>query len=326
MTLETHSPEIQFTIESPAEPGRLDKTLSALLRGQGLEISTRRIRSLCEEGKIRLNGRAARSGDRASAGDLIEIFDGLAPVVLRPDLAAGVQLEVAYEDAELAVVVKPRAVHTVRLRAEDRLTLADMIAARFPDAAEASPDRREGGAVQRLDFFTSGLVIAAKNPGIWSRLHEMLLAGEVSKSYLALAEGQLEGQQRIAVPMSASTDGSKTVPAGAEGGAAGETTLRPVCGVLSRCGRSSIVLAESSITKRHQVRFHLASAGHPLVGDEQYGAKCALSDIPALDGLNAGADGFLLHAQRLEFCHPTSGRRIRVEAPSKFFEGLKNRD
>lgn len=316
----------KVNIDGGTTAGRLDRTLSAVLREQrGLEVSTKRVRALCDAGKVRLNGRIARSGDRVVIGDLLEVFDEIESVVVRPDLAAasGIELAVAHEDKDFIVVVKPRGVHTVRLRPDDPVTLADLIAARFPEAAASSPDPRESGAVQRLDYFTSGLVLVARKAKIWQHLHQMIIQGQMQKRYRALVEGGIPRNERVEIAMQPSKDRSRTITAEEGTGEIGDSHVQPGRQFQFPSGNVSIAVVESSITKRHQVRFHLSEIGHALVGDEQYGSRRKLIDIPGLSSdPECKKGGFLLHAESMEFRHPLTNGRVSLTVESPLFEKI----
>lgn len=231
---------------------------------------------------------------------------------------------VVFEDDYILAVSKPRAMHSVRQREEDELTLADCIADICPDCLTASDDPREAGLVQRLDFFTSGLVLAAKTRGIWEALHQRLLNGRIEKTYLALIEGKLNGRQEINTLIEQTKSGKRMKIARMteddidqplkKGVFEASTTVTPLADVKG----GQIVRAESERTYRHQIRLHLSHSGHPLVGDEQYGATRTLEEF------SKGAAGFLLHAESITFQHPQTQELVCLEVKSELIGALIN--
>lgn len=275
--------------------------------------------ALCDDGIVRVNGAAKRPGTVLRMGDRIELEQIPKRGAVRPELveAAGGALQfirIAYEDDELVVVEKPRMMHTVVQRSDDPITVADCIAAYAPVCIEASQNPAEGGLVQRLDFETSGLLMAAKNGAAWEKLHESMLAGEVTKSYLALVGGVFNEQDRDVAYDLRPAQGAKRMVVYAPLSAESEYNVR-VSAVRAVPGEppSTLVRVVGQRFRRHQVRAYLAGVGNSLVGDKLYGSELSLPD---------GSDGFLLHAEQLEFTHPVTGERIVVTSESELLNKL----
>lgn len=259
-------------------------------------------------------------------------------VTARPDLAEAQggplqYIKVLFEDEFLLALEKPRAMHSITLTPEDSLTLADCVAAYCPQCLGASADQREAGLVQRLDHFTSGVILAAKTPGVWQSLHQMLIGNEVQKTYLALVEGTLAvAEVHISLPLRQSKGGKKMIAVRTSkartNNFAAKTNIEGV-GTLAFEGDRTVSIgrARARHVARHQIRVHLASFGHPLVGDKLYGAKWELAELlrevsPNEIVDNRSIDGFLLHAERVEFIHPVSREPICVTSNSRVFEQL----
>lgn len=306
----------RFVVGAEA-PLRLDRFLAERLP----DASRRLVRELCAEGAVRVNGRRARGGVTLAAGDAVEVALAPAPPAARPALGAALSPAVLFEDAHLLVVSKPRAVHSVTLAADDPPTLADWLAAYAPACATASPDPREAGLVQRLDFYTSGALLAARTRPAWEALRAALFAGAVAKTYLALVEGHpARDTWTCALPLRArGPRGRMEAVAPDTPGAllAACTEVEVFRRLVLPGGPAAVVRARAPRARRHQVRVHLAVSGHPLVGDTQYGS---MSDAAALG--DATLPGFLLHAATLAFAHPVTGQRVEAEAPSPVFAAL----
>ncbi len=291
--------------------GRLD----AFIAGRLPTLSRRKAGSLCDQGMVLVNGRPARRGNRLNIGDRVTFRVPIAalsvPVESRPCLGAECLPEVLYEDSVLLAVSKPRKMHSVTLHADDPVTLADIVAAYCPECRLASPDPREGGLVQRLDYFTSGVVLAAKDRQIWELLHNQLISGEVAKTYLALVEGLTKERFKVDLPLVSSNDGQQVRPARSlteKGALQAETSFRRIHVVGGR-RPASLVKAFGYGLRRHQIRVHLSACGHALVGDESYGAETTLGEY-----LGEEHAGFFLHAATLRLRHPEDGEELTIRA------------
>jgi 23S rRNA pseudouridine1911/1915/1917 synthase len=314
------NPNIAFTASSGGD--RLDYQLSQEVDG----LNRRRARELCQQGLVLVNGKPKPPGYILALNDRVQCsaevgFERLA------ELRSSLPLCIVYEDTYLMVVEKPRELHSVVRRTDDTPTLADSIAAYFPPSKECSKDRREAGLVQRLDFFTSGLLLVAKNLEIWDQLHNLLINQHIEKSYLALVEGDFpQVGLEIDYPIYMPRGSNKVIVQREEGAPKGSPAYTQAKAIASIDPSFSLVRAKVKRGRRHQVRAHLASVGHPLVGDEQYGAKHGLSELSAEAGGLQSFDGFLLHAESLSFVHPTKGKLMSFCSKSPIIEALVNKD
>lgn len=228
-------------------------------------------------------------------------------------------LPVLFEDDCLLCVAKPRGVNSVRLRESDSSTVSDLIVAHCKACAQAAPDKRDGGLVQRLDFWTSGAIVAAKDPATWQQLRKALQAEQVEKTYLALVEG-VPKRKRFVVDAAFSVSKGKKKVSLAKAREIKTLPARTSIELVAAHAHWSIVRATMYRGRRHQVRAHLASAGHPLIGDSQYGSTITLNTLlPKCD------DGFLLHAETITLLHPKSGKKIHIKTPSAEFLQLQKR-
>jgi 23S rRNA pseudouridine1911/1915/1917 synthase len=291
------SDPIRFTV-GPGEAGRLDRVLAARFPG----IGRRGWAALLAAGEVAVNGARARKGDRVASGDQVTMrhaptaAGSLAPVP-QPELP----LEVLHSDARLLALAKPAGQPSHPLRAGETGTLANALVARFPECAHAGREPREAGLVHRLDRGTSGVLIAARDPDAYRAARRAFAAGEVAKTYLAVVAGRAESG---AIDLPLTQRGRRSVPArpGAPGALAAHTAWR----VLAATDEVSLVEVSARTGRMHQVRAHLAAAGHPLVGDPLYGG-------PAVAGGQAIEHPFL-HARSIAMPHPDGGR-LTVAAP-----------
>ena len=275
---------------------RLDRFLLDALPGW----SRRLIRRLIAEGAVRVNGRRAAKGMHLAAGDRVTL----------PDLPDGVQpepeleLPVVYADDALVVLDKPGGVPSHALDPRERGTAAAFVLARYPEVAGVG-NPLAPGLVHRLDTGTSGLLGAARNATAHARLRAALRARRVEPRDLALVAGDAGSlDTHVAdVPLAHDPrDRRRMVAAGPDARAwPAETRIE----VLGTTRARSLIAATIFTGVTHQVRVHLALAGHPILGDHLYGGPDA--------GLPAGRHA--LHATRLVLPHPDDGRALSPTSP-----------
>jgi 23S rRNA pseudouridine1911/1915/1917 synthase len=283
--------------------GRLDRALA-----DALGLGRAAVKRAFLLGEVRVAGRRARASDPARPGALvtIEVEEAAGPPAPEPDAPLAVLLE----HPRLVVVDKPAGVAVHPLAPGEGGTLANAVVARWPECAAASPEPREGGAVQRLDTDTSGCVAFARDREAWEALHRELQERRVEKIYLALVAGRVAAGGVTSVPLA--QRGGRAVPApdALAGDRLRAKGLRPREAetrweVVRRFERHTLLRVRILTGVTHQIRAHLAHLGHPVAGDPLYGGEGA-----ALPGL---ARQFL-HAARLALEAPGGGR-IEVESP-----------
>jgi 23S rRNA pseudouridine1911/1915/1917 synthase len=159
-------------------------------------------------GDVRVGGRRAKASDPVVPGALvsIELEEPAGPPAPEPEAP----LAVLVAHPRLLVVDKPAGGAVHALAPGEGGTLANAVAARYPECSGASPDPREGGAVQRLDLETSGCVVFARDREAWEEIHEALRARRVEKVYLALAVGRVAAGGVLSVPLA--QRGGRVVP------------------------------------------------------------------------------------------------------------------
>jgi 23S rRNA pseudouridine1911/1915/1917 synthase len=238
---------------------------------------------------------------RVSAGDVIDVVLAPAPEhSLTPD--PDVAFPVVYEDASIAVIDKPAGliVHPGAGRATG--TLVHGLVARYPEIA-AVGERDRPGIVHRLDGGTSGLMVVARTEEARLALVDALSRRDVARQYRALAWGTVKGEDGlIDAPLGRSTH-ERTKMAVVADGREARTRYRVVQRFTSP---SPLTLLECRLEtgRTHQIRVHLASIRHPVVGDTRYGRARPGLDCPRP----------FLHAERLAFDHPVSGESMEFES------------
>ncbi len=219
------------------------------------------------------------------------------------------KLLIVFEDREFLAINKFPGIHSAALpkSPNDKTSVAAQLAQQFPGIQHASPKSEDAGLINRLDFETSGLLIAARSREAWIALHSAQKKGEIKKSYLALLEGEFPRQQKkLRIFLGAKGRSAKKMrvyeptPDGKfRGGVRAqlcESNFEPVLFVPELS--LSLVRIEIGLGKRHQIRAQAAHLGHPLVGDLLYGSNMNLQLACGLP------HAFLLHAYQLHLPHP----------------------
>lgn len=291
-------------IEAAGDGRRLDVLLSEI---SGLTRS--RIATLMEEGNVTVDGKAVtKAGQKAKAGQAI-VLTVPAPKPAIPE-AQDIPLTILYEDADLAVVVKPCGMVVHPAAGNEDGTLVNALLHHLDSLGGIGGELRPG-IVHRLDKDTSGLLLVAKNDAAQLALSEQLSARSMEKHYRALVEGCIrEDEGRIEAAIARSKKDRKKMAVDDEGREA-ITEWK----VLSR-GRAVSLLDVHILTGRtHQIRVHMRHIGHPVCGDPIYGSTKG-AKVPRL----------MLHAYSLTFTHPRTGERLTftAELPEEFRRGMRS--
>jgi 23S rRNA pseudouridine1911/1915/1917 synthase len=271
--------------------------------------SRRAADELIANGLVTVNGHRPSKGDIVSPDDAIEVAKpARAEIAIAPDESTAIPLEVLYVDAAVIVVNKPGNVPCHPLRAGEIGTVMNAVVERFPDTATAGPKAVEGGLVHRLDNGTSGALIIARTREAHASLHAAIRGGTVSRTYRALVAGKLDRMLTLDAPIAHHAKNPGRMTIGSADSLDRKRAGRPAMSIVQperRVGKYTLVKITPRTGSRHQIRVHLADAGHPIVGDILYGG-------PVSDSFERGR--FWLHLCRVGFESPASGP-IAVEAP-----------
>ncbi|MGA3135180.1 MAG: RluA family pseudouridine synthase [Terracidiphilus sp.] len=332
------------TIEVPleAQGQRLDQFLTAQLEG----VSRSRVQLLMEQGDVLVNGEREKASMKLRGGERIAVTGEPHPAPLKAT-PEDIPLDVVYEDADLAVVNKPAGmmVHAGSGQNEDarsRGTLVNALLYRFKALSSTGAELRPG-IVHRLDKNTSGLIVVAKNDRTHAALGEMFASRRIKKTYIALVHGVVE-REKGTINAGVGRDPVRRTRMTAQPTENARSALshyEVVMRISNRFGRFTLVRVRIETGRTHQIRVHMASIGHPVVGDTLYGGAGQLTDQVASQAAQSKAarrksgvpgDGPLslgwkaeperlrlgrnfLHAAKLEFPHPATGKLLELEAP-----------
>jgi 23S rRNA pseudouridine1911/1915/1917 synthase len=288
---------------------RLDRFLALHWPGCSRKLA----RLAIDGGAVLVNGQRGRKGQSLQPGDTV-LADRRAlqsAPAAQPELA----VPLLYEDAALIAVDKPAGMPALALRADDRDTIVNFLIARYPELA-AIGGVFEAGLAHRLDTATSGVLVAGRTEAAWQRLRAQFRRRAVGKLYIAVVQGRVRHRGTVSAPIAHRPRRPREMSVCGDRDRARALRARPALTYYRRLRRrrdATLLAVRIPTGVRHQIRVHLASIGHPVLGDALYG-----------DG--AAAPRLMLHAARIAFAHPGDGRRviIRSRLPDDFQAVLRS--
>jgi len=319
---------IAITASTDAAGQRLDQFLTAQLP----DLSRARIQQLLREGNALVNGAPAKPSLKLRGGEQITVTAG-PPPPLRA-IAEDIPLDIVYEDADLAVVNKPAGmmVHAGAGATDDernRGTLVNALLHRFGKLSEVGGELRPG-IVHRLDKETSGLIVVAKNDIAHRKLAQQFSRREIRKRYIALVHGwPAKDRGTVNLPISRDVVRRTRMTTRGSGGRSAITHFEVRQRIDSPYGKFALLDVRIETGRTHQIRVHMASLGHAIVGDALYGAPRELKSKPGSRSAPVlGLGRNFLHAAALEFPQPRTDEPLALEAPlpeelAEFFAQLR---
>lgn len=298
--------EFCFEITEALDDERVDKGLALLLDF----LSRSYIQKMVKEGQVTVNGRPVKGSYRLKTDDLVSFS---LPEAVEPDIQAeDIPLDILYEDDDVVIVNKPKGMVVHPAAGHYSKTLVNALMYHCGGRLSGINGVMRPGIVHRIDRDTTGSVIVCKNDISHKCIAAQLKEHSVNRRYRAICVGVLkEDEGTVDAPIGRHPTERKKMAVNVPNGKAAVTHYR----VLQRFEKYTYIECVLETGRTHQIRVHMASVGHPLLGDEVYGGgKCPFK-----------LTGQTLHAMTLGFVHPSTGEYVEFVAPlPEYFDKLLN--
>ena len=288
---------MEFQVQTEEKGTRIDKYLS----DQMSDSSRSFLQKLIQEEQVTVNGKPVKSNYKVNAGDRIEVE---IPEAVEPEIQAeNLPLDILYEDSDLLVVNKPKGMVVHPCPGHYSGTLVNALMYHCKEDLSGINGIMRPGIVHRIDRNTTGSLLVCKNDFSHNFLAEQLKVHSITRKYVAVVHGNLrEDTGTIDAPIGRHPIDRKKMAVNHKNGKEAVTHYR----VLERFGKYTFIECRLETGRTHQIRVHMSSLAHPLLGDDVYGpAKCP---YPWLQGQT-------LHAQVLGFIHPATKEYMEFSAP-----------
>ena len=296
--------EIVMEITPEMEGERIDKCISNYLES----LSRSYIQKIIKDGKAYVNDAVVKANYKVKVDDKVQ-FE--IPDCEEPDIPPqDIPLDILYEDKDILIVNKPKdmVVHPAPGHYEG--TLVNAIMFHCKDELSGINGVLRPGIVHRIDKDTTGSIIICKNDGAHRKIAQQLKEHSITRKYRAIVYGRImEEEGTVNAPIGRHPTDRKKMAINEKNGKPAVTHYK----VLERFDKYTYIECQLETGRTHQIRVHMTSIGHPLLGDEVYGnAKCPFK-----------LEGQTLHAMTIGFIHPTTGEYVEYEAPlPEYFEHL----
>ena len=285
----------RFEVE---EPGgiRIDRYLSE----QMPELSRSYVQKLIKDKRVLISGNPVKANYKVAAGDVIELK---LPSAAEPEIQAeDLLLDILYEDADVIFINKPKDMVVHPSAGHATGTLVNGLLYHCQGELSGINGVIRPGIVHRIDKDTTGVIIVCKNDQAHNQIARQLKEHSITRRYRAIVWGNLKEEEgTIDAAIGRHPTDRKRMAVVSKGGKRAVTHYR----VLERLGRFTDIECQLETGRTHQIRVHMASIGHPLLGDEIYGRGKSLFSL----------QGQALHAMVLGVIHPSTGKYLEVEAP-----------
>jgi 23S rRNA pseudouridine1911/1915/1917 synthase len=294
----------RFEITEELEDERIDKCLAALIDS----LSRSFIQKLIREDAVTVNGVPVKGSYRVKTDDVISFC---LPEAVEPDIEPeDIPLDILYEDRDVIVVNKPKGMVVHPAAGHYSGTLVNALMYHCGHELSGINGVMRPGIVHRIDRDTTGSVIVCKNDAAHNCIAAQLKAHTITRRYRAICLGVLQEEEGVIDrPIGRHPTDRKKMAVNEKNGKNAVTHYR----VLQRFDKYTYIECRLETGRTHQIRVHMASIGHPLLGDEVYGSQKSPFRL----------QGQTLHAMTLGFIHPTTGEYVEVNAPlPEYFEHL----
>ena len=298
----------EFSIDHETEGQRIDRYLSDTLEDRSRSY----IQKIIKDGHVTVNQKPVKANYRLSFGDRVEVT---LPEAKEPDIEPeNIPLDILYEDQDIIMVNKPKQMVVHPAPGHYSGTLVNALMYHCGDELSGINGCMRPGIVHRIDMETTGSLVVCKNDKAHQSLSEQLKEHSIRRIYVAIVHGNIkEDSGTVNAPIGRHPTDRKKMSTHCKNGRNAITHYK----VLERFGDYTYIQCELETGRTHQIRVHMASIGHPLVGDEVYGPKkCPFK----------GLQGQTLHARTLGIIHPSTGEYLEVNAPlPEYFVDLLDR-
>ena len=296
-----------FTVENQGGD-RIDRYLSEELEDRSRSY----IQKLIKEQYVKVNEKPVKANYRLSLGDMVEID---LPEAKEPDIVPeDIPMDILYEDQDIIMINKPKRMVVHPAPGHYSGTLVNALMYHCGDELSGINGTMRPGIVHRIDMDTTGSLVVCKNDMAHQSLSAQLKEHSIRRIYVAIVHGNIkEDSGTVNAPIGRHPTERKKMSTHCKNGREAITHYQ----VLERFGDYTYIQCELETGRTHQIRVHMASIGHPLLGDQVYGPKKC--PFPTLQGQT-------LHARTLGIIHPRTGEYLEVNAPlPDYFEELLER-
>lgn len=284
---------------------RIDRFLGSRLE----QVSRSYLQKLVKDGAVLVNGKPVKSSYKVENGDRIRLE---IPDAVEPEIEAEpMELDILYEDSDIILINKPKGMVVHPAAGHYSGTLVNGLMAHCKNELSGINGVMRPGIVHRIDMDTTGVLIVCKNDKAHNAIAEQLKVHSITRKYYAIVHGVLKADTgTVNAPIGRHPVDRKKMSINEKNGKEAVTHYR----VLQRFRRFTFVECQLETGRTHQIRVHMASIGHPLLGDQVYGpAKVPFS----------GLQGQTLHAGVLGIIHPSTGEYMEFTAPlPSYFEAV----
>ncbi|MDD6811775.1 MAG: RluA family pseudouridine synthase [Lachnospiraceae bacterium] len=298
----------EFNYQIGIEDGdeRIDKWISTSFQN----LSRSYIQKLIKDNKVFVNGKPQKASYRLKVDDeiLFQIPEAVEPAIVAEDIP----LSILYEDEDILIVDKPKGMVVHPAPGHYSGTLVNAVMFHCKDHLSGINGVMRPGIVHRIDKDTTGSLVICKNDFAHNAIAAQLKEHSITRKYRAIVQGRLDAEEgTIHTPIGRDTKDRKKMAVCEQNGKDAITHYR----VLKSFKKYTYVECQLETGRTHQIRVHMSSIGHPLLGDEIYGGKA--------DGFHL--NGQTLHAMTIGFIHPSGGNYLEVSAPlPEYFVHLLN--
>lgn len=294
----------EFQVETETNE-RIDKFLSIQME----ELSRSYVQKLIKDGNVKVNGKLVKANYKLSYDEWIQVT---IPELTSPDiLPENIPLDILYEDEDILIINKPKGMVVHPAAGHYSGTLVNALMYYCGDSLSGINGILRPGIVHRIDMDTTGSLLVCKNDFAHQRLAEQLKVHSIKRVYHAIVHGNLkEDSGTINEPIGRHPTERKKMCVNHQNGRGAVTHYE----VLERFGDYTYIACRLETGRTHQIRVHMASMHHPLLGDKVYGPqKCPFPEL----------QGQTLHAKILGIVHPRTGKYLEVDAPlPEYFEKI----